>query len=101
MPTRRMIEGRALILRGLRGRFGEFRILNRPIVLHFFDSERELKFLLSRTELELQAVRIFDSINREELSQSNGQPDFPLWAFEFRLLSDQQIRFRAEGEPFL
>src|SRR5881396_743956 len=84
----------------LRGRFGELRILNLPIVLHFLDSDCELKFLLSRTELELQAVRIFDSINREELSQSNCQPDFSLWAFEFRFLSDQQIRFRAEGEPF-
>src|SRR5947208_1792671 len=59
-------------LRGLGGRFGELRILNLPIVLHFLDSDCELKFLLSRTELEFQAMRVFDSINREELSQSNN-----------------------------
>ena len=69
-------------LRGLGGRFGELRILNLPIVLHFLDSDCELKFLLSRTELEFQAMRVFDFINREELSQSNCQPDFSLWAFD-------------------
>ena len=74
-----------------RGRFGELRIHNGLIVLHFLDFDCELKFLFSRTDPELQAVRVLDAVNRAEVSQSYRHADFSLWAFEFRLLSDQPI----------